>query len=168
MRRANCWSKFCSVPVTLHKDNKRRGYNLLLIMIRISGEAGLITPQERVHAHPHLATKLMKILCAARASIFQDYLIGRAELMHLCLLPSSHHCDWANLNLRFWSHFWWQVGVKMEGHAQRAVTKHSSRYKDTAATSRCQKHRQKKKRGYKRGDWEMRQSWLIPTTLPSI
>lgn len=72
-------------------------------MIRMSWECGLeanlITATEGAQTHTHLANKLMKIICTARASIFQDYLIGRAEPLHQRLLPGSHHCDWANLNL---------------------------------------------------------------------
>lgn len=49
-------------------------------MIRMSwecgGEAGLVTPLEEARTHPHLANKPMKIICTAKASIFQDYLNG--------------------------------------------------------------------------------------------
>lgn len=173
LKCTNCWSKFCSVPVTLHKNNKRRGCNLLFILIRMSWEcgleAGLITPQEGARTHPHLANKLMKIICTARASIFQDYLIGWAEQLHHCLLPGSHHCDWANLNLPSGIIFDdnWAMQETQNGgtHSTGCYTTliQIQRY---CSSSRCQKRRQK--RGYKRGNWETRQSWLIPPTLPSI
>lgn len=63
LKCTNCWSKFYSAPVKRNKDNKRQGYNLLFIVTRMSWEcgleAGLITPQEGAHTHPHLANKLM-------------------------------------------------------------------------------------------------------------
>lgn len=68
------------------------------------------------------------------------------------------------LESAFWYHLWWQLG-----HAR------GSKWRDTLNgllhntdpdTKILQQfempNTQTKKRGYKRGDWEMRQSWLIP------
>lgn len=111
---------------------------------------------------PNLADKLMKITCAARASIFQDYVIGWATAPASAARFSPLRLG--KLETAFWYHFRWQLG------RARGCKRRDTLYGRVHNTDPHTKIRQRfempkmqtKKRGNKRGDWETRQSWLIP------